>query len=197
MGIDASPWRIVFHRAQLWLIVLLVQALNVQGAEPEETTKLDCGVNALFVLLRLEGRPVTLDHLESALPPRHTDGYSMAELSTAAGSLGLDLEGVRFTKGDKALNRPAIAFLKDATGGHFAVLRPVGVTGTMVQVIDPPHAPWIADYDRLFAAQPWMGRILIPSDPWLSRHKASVLAGLGGVVLLVAGLKSLSRQRSR
>ena len=77
-----------------------------------------------YVLLRLEGRSVTIDRLESVLPPRHRDGYSMAELSKAAASLGLTLEGVRFAKGDRALDRPAIAFVKDAKGGHFTVLRP-------------------------------------------------------------------------
>ena len=150
----------------------------------EETTKLDCGVNALFVLLRLEGRPVTLDRLTAVLPARHPEGYSMAELSQASRVLGLDLEGVRFTKGDKALKRPAIAFLKDVKGGHFTVLRPVGTTGTMVQVIDPPHAPWIADYDRVFATKPWTGRILSPRASWWVRHAALLSAVAVCAVLL-------------
>ena len=134
---------------------------NRSYAAPDEKTSFDCGVNALYVILRLESRPVTIDRLLSALPARHPDGYSMAELSAASRSLGLSLEGVRFVKGDKALDRPAIAFFKDEKGGHFAVLRPVGTTGTMVQVIDPPSAPWIADYDRVLASKPWTGRILI------------------------------------
>ncbi len=152
------------------LLLGLATAACGPVARAAETTKLDCGVNALFVLLKLEGRPVTLDRLESALPPRHRDGYSMAELSKAAASLGLTLEGVRFAKGDRALDRPAIAFIKDAKGGHFTVLRPVGTTGTMVQVIDPPHVPWITDYDRLFASRPWTGRILLARDPWPVRY---------------------------
>ena len=109
----------------------------------------------------------------------------MAELKAAAKLLGLDLEGVRFDKRDTALDRPVIAFLKDAKGGHFAILRPVGTTGTMVQVIDPPHAPWITDYERLFASKPWMGRILVPSDPWIVQNAAPLIA-TGGLLLLVA-----------
>jgi hypothetical protein len=186
MGIRAASWRIGSRRARLSLVVLLAQAVTARGAGPGETTKPDCGVNALFVLLRLEGRPVTLDRLESALPARRPDGYSMAELSAAAGSLGLGLEGVRFAKGDRALNRPAIAFLRDAKGGHFAVLRPVGTTGTMVQVIDPPAAPWIADYDRLFAARTWTGRILVPRDPWPIPYAKPLLAVAAGATLLAA-----------
>ncbi|MGC8644430.1 MAG: cysteine peptidase family C39 domain-containing protein, partial [Isosphaeraceae bacterium] len=123
-------------------------------------------VNALFVLLYLEGRSIPFDRLESALPPHRPDGYSMAELSTAARSLGLPLDGVKLVKGDKPLDRPAIAFFQNARGGHFAVLRPVGTTGTMVQVIDPPHVPLITDYDRILGSKGWTGRILLPSPPW-------------------------------
>ncbi|MGC8642079.1 MAG: cysteine peptidase family C39 domain-containing protein [Isosphaeraceae bacterium] len=116
------------------LIGLSALALFSRAAEQQGQTRLDCGVNALFVLLRLEGRPISYDRLESALPPRQPDGYSMAELSAAARSLGLPLDGVKFVKGDKPLDRPVIAFFQNTRGGHFTVLRPVGTTGTMVQV---------------------------------------------------------------
>lgn len=166
------------------LIVLLTftfaQPVSTRASEAGGTTTLDCGVNALYLLLQLEGRPVTFDRLESMLPPRHPDGYSMAELSGASRSLGLSLEGVRFAKGDKPLTRPAIAFFKDAKGGHFMVLRPVGTTGTMVQVIDPPNVPLIADYDWVFESRPWMGRILVPGSPWYVRNAIPLmLAGVG------------------
>lgn len=94
----------------------------------------DRDVNALFILLHWEGRAVTLGGLESVLPPHRADGYSMAKLSSASRSLGLLLDGVKFVKRDRPLDRSAIAFLKDAKGGHFIVLRPVGSTGTLVQV---------------------------------------------------------------
>jgi len=163
----------------LGVVLALVPTACARSTRPESKTDLDCGVNALFVLLQIEGCPVALDRLESALPPRHTDGYSMTELASAARSLGLSLEGVRFVKGDSALDRAGIAFVKDAKGGHFLVLRPVGTTGTMVQVIDPPHVPVITDYDRLFTSRAWTGRILQPRDPWHVRHAIPlVLAAL-------------------
>jgi hypothetical protein len=163
----------------LCLVLAFVAATRAQASGPGPETKLDCGVNALFILLQVEGRPVTLDRLEAALPPQHPDGYSMAELADAARSLGLRVEGVRFVKGDRALDRAAIAFIKDSKGGHFLVLRPVGTTSTMVQVIDPPHAPQITDYDRLFESRVWTGRILLPRDPWPVRHALPlVLASL-------------------
>ena len=166
----------------------LTQCNNICAAGVEEKTKLNCGVNALFLLLRLEEIPVTLDRLELALPPLRPNGYSMAELATVGASLGLQLEGVQFARGDSPLDRPAIAFLKDAKGGHFAVLRPVGSTGTMVQVIDPPHVPWIADYDRVFSAKPWTGRILVRCDAWIVRNMISLLMAVAGCILLVAGI---------
>jgi hypothetical protein len=168
--------------------MLLAPVLTAALTGRDARTKLDCGVTALFILLRLEGRSITLERVESALPPRHPAGYSMAELSAAAGSLGLPLEGVRLSQADKPLDRPAIAFVSGAAGGHFAVLRPVGTTGTMVQVIDPPRAPWIADYARVFAASTWTGRVLVPADPWLVRNAGALSASAAVVVLVAVGV---------
>lgn len=171
------------------LVVVLANAWSSQAAEPESTARPDCGVNALFVLLHLEGLPVPLDHVKSVLPPRHPDGYSMAELAAAAEALGLGLEGMRFAEGDKAPARPVIAFLRDARGGHFAVLRPVGTTGTMVQVIDPPSAPWITDYDRVFSVRQWPGRVLVARDPWFVRKIAPLMIVTAGLAVIAYALR--------
>jgi hypothetical protein len=164
------------------------------ATSPDETTTLDCGTNALFVLLNLEGAPVSVDRLNTLLPERRPDGYSMTELQSAAISLGLPLQGIRFTKGDEPPGRPSIAFFKDARGGHFSVLRPVGATGTMVQVIDPPHAPRIIDYDRLIAAPNRTGRILVPPARWTLLRAAPWVFIAAGFVLIAAGM---SRKRPR
>ncbi len=179
------------RRVETWLVVLcsiatLAHAPVASAAGPGESNKIDCGANALFVMARLEGRPVTLDRLISALPPRHHQGYSMAEMVVAAQSLGLGLEGVRLGRFDRPLDRPAIAFIKDARGGHYAVLRPVGATGTMVQVIDPPLPPLISDYEQVFSTKTWTSQILIRRDSWIARNSTLVLTALGGCVLLVA-----------
>jgi ABC-type bacteriocin/lantibiotic exporter with double-glycine peptidase domain len=169
---------------------MIVLALTTSGgaAERTATTTLDCGANALFVLLRLEGRPVTLAQLERALPPRRTEGYSMAELAASSAALGFRLDGVRFGKGDQVLTRPVIAFFKSAEGGHFAVLRPVGTTGTMVQVIDPPHVSRIVDYTQVLSAKSWTGRILTARDAWIVRNMIPLLMAVAGWILLVLGL---------
>ena len=192
---SAAPSRRCGVRRALPALFVLVAHLSAAwGSAPEETTKLDCGVNALFVLLKLEGCPVTFDQVEKALPAtRSPDGYSMAELAAASKKLGVSLDGVKFTIGDKPLARPAIAFLQDGKAGHFAVLRPVGTTRTMVQVIDPPSAPWIADYPRLLASKPWTGRILTPRDN--ARTWATIARATAGVALLA--LAVVLRRRSR
>jgi Peptidase C39 family len=191
----------VCRRATSCLIATLTVAVSVGAAEPVAGSKLDCGENALFVFLHLEGCTATLDHVASVLPSRHPDGYSMAELARAAKALGLRVEGVTFNRGDKALTRSAIAFFRDAKGGHFAVLRPVGITGTMVQVVDPPNMPWIADYDRLFSSGQWTGQVLVPTEPWIIRNTFALVIGAGGFILvgtgLAYGLKIIGRPSRR
>jgi hypothetical protein len=178
------------------MIAILALATSGGAAEPTATTTLDCGADALFVLLHLEGRPVALDQLEKSLPPRRRDGYSMSELAASSAAVGLPLDGLRFGKRHGAPTRPVIAFFKDPKTGHFAVLRPVGTTGKMVQVIDPPHVPWITDWDKLFAAKSWTGRILVRRDPWIVRNMIPVLLAAAGGVLLMTGLRRGLRRRA-
>jgi hypothetical protein len=173
----------------LVVLVALAQAFGAPPGGDDETLKRDCGVNSLFILLRLEGHSVGLSRLLSALPPRNPDGYSMIELSEAARAVGVALEGVRFSKGDKALARPAIAFLKQEGGGHFAVLRPVGTTGKMVQVIDPPSPPWVADYDRAFATKPWTGRVLMPRTTRSVQNTVALPMAVAGIAIMAVALR--------
>ena len=161
------------------LALAVLSGIDARGhAADDERIKLDCGVNALYVLLHLEEMPVSIERLVSALPAPNPEGYSMAELAATARSFGLPLEGVRFAKEDSRPDRPMIVFLKDARGGHFAVLRPVGTTGTMVQVIDPPYPSWITDYDRLLTAGMWTDRVLLPRPPWYLSSRSIGLVGL-------------------
>jgi hypothetical protein len=198
-----APWQDLRSHSVAALSAVMASVLFLamdplaRAVGPDETTKIDCGANALFVLLQLEGRPVSVETLDKSLPVRHPDGYSMAELSQASEKLGLGLQGIRFAKGDRAPQRPSIAFLKDAKGGHYAVIRPVGTTGKMVQVIDAPHAPWITDYDRLVDSRPWTGRILTRREPWPMRHAASLLAASGCLVLVLGAARGPKRRSSR
>lgn len=150
--------------ASRWKSILVLVLAGVIGsplrAEEEASRPFDCGPSALFVLVKLMDRDATYEAVLQALPPRHPDGYSMMELQTAASKLGLGLSGARLDHGDR-LAGPAIAFVKSGREGHFVVLRPVGTTGRMVQVIDPPDAPEALDLDRLIDSPEWTGRLLI------------------------------------
>ena len=65
------------------------------------------------------------------------------------------------------------------------LLRPVGMTGKMVQVLDPPSAPAVVDYEQLLSSQSWTGQILLQQTPrwwfnrwiWLGIPCALLLAG--------------------
>jgi hypothetical protein len=71
MSVDAASWRVGSRLVRLGLIL---HASRVEGAGPQNTTKLDCGANSLFILLRLEGYPISLDRMVSVLPPRQPQG---------------------------------------------------------------------------------------------------------------------------
>lgn len=170
----------------------LICDLGIGAVESDQPPKPDCGLNSLYILLRLQGRLVEFSSLESSLPTPQAEGYSMAELASASAALGSSLEGRRYSRVDGPLDRPVIAYTREPEGGHFLVLRPVGTTGTMVQVIDPPHVPVIVDYDRVFASKSWTNRVLRPVDPWLSRHALPVC-----LLALSLVLVSLLARRTR
>ncbi len=178
--------------AKATIAAWLSLAVTGSAAEPE----IDCGVNALFVLLRLEGKQVDLDRVLAALPGRHPDGYSMSELADASASLGCQLGGVRFSDENPTLRRPAIAFFKDVRGGHYTVLRPVGSTGKMVQAIDPPHAALIMDIGQMRSAKGWTGKMLVARERSSIRSWAIPLA-LAIAMLSIIGLWRRTSSQAR
>lgn len=173
----------------LWAtIVILASVAPGPGIRADEAsaTDPDCGLNSLFILFQLEGCPVSLGQLDGALPHREPKGYSMAELAQAAASLGLRLEGIDLQGSSRPRDRAVIAHFKHAGEGHFAVLRSVGMTGTMVQVIDPPDHPRIMDFARVTSSPEWTGHVLVPDESRVNRLAAPALLALGGLVCLIA-----------
>ena len=168
------------------------------GQEVVDQPKKDCGLNALYLLLDLTGHHRELESLVKMLPERHKDGYSLAELQTASRSSGLPLQGRMITHADLPLSTPVIAFFTThrPDGGHFVVLVPAGTTGKMAQVIDPPYAPAILDYTRIFGVDNSMV-ILQPWSPW-ERYQSTATVLIG--FLIVASIsvfivRSLPRRR--
>jgi ABC-type bacteriocin/lantibiotic exporter with double-glycine peptidase domain len=163
-------------------ILFVGPSLRADEGEPHPN---DCGPNSLILLLRLAGRDVAFDAVKQALPHRHNAGYSLGELQSAASKFGIRLSGIRLDRLDLPLIYPAIAFLSNAGEGHFVLLRPVGTTGKVVQVLDPPSAPAVMDYEQLLASPSWTGRMLVRETPtewfiswiWLGIPCALLLAG--------------------
>jgi len=147
----------------------------------------DCGMNALYLLFRSMGEPTGLGEIEQALPERLEDGYLMAELADASRALGRPLRGLQIQPEDLPLDRPAIAYLIVSGRGHFVVLNPVGQTGTMVQVLDPPNPPTVVDYDRLLSGPAWTGLLLIPPSKVATRMRIGAALLIALAVLALVG----------
>ena len=172
-------------------ILLAIAAPVVAGTVPslddsKAYSQPDCGLQSLYLLLQTCDRPSGLAEIERALPERDRAGYSMAELRDAARARGLRLRGIRFGLEDVPLDRPAIAWLDRGEAGHFIVMRPVGVRGTMVQVLEPPHPPRVMDYDTLLKSGQWTGALLVPESngEWLAARAPYALIALLPVLLI-------------
>ena len=81
-------------------------------------------------------------------------------------------------RGDRAPDRPAIAFLERDGHGHYAVVRPVGHSGKLVQIIDAAEGdPIVMDATDLYALRQWTGLALVPRRPnWPFRVAAGAAA---------------------
>jgi len=141
----------------------------------------DCGTLALYHLLPIEGRSPELASIGSRLPPMASTGYSMKEVRDAASACGLPLVGLRLKDPARELNRPMIVFFRQ---GHFAVVRPVGHTGNLVQVLEGVNGSEIIDRDVLFHLPNWTGLALAPRDQSASVWVGATLASLVGTGLV-------------
>ncbi|MFO0952009.1 MAG: cysteine peptidase family C39 domain-containing protein [Isosphaeraceae bacterium] len=122
---------------------------------------MDCGVLALGDLMALENFPLDYKVLLGRLPSPPDGGYSLAELRDAAKDLGFTLEGVKIQTVESAIDRPMLIHLQRGPHGHFVVIRPVGHSGKLVQLIDPFDPPEVVDKVELFQSSTWTGFALI------------------------------------
>lgn len=152
------------------IVPIIVATWNAPAHSEEDLSSLSCGPNSLYVLLELTGRHTDMKDLLRTLPAVHPKGYSLLELQGAGRQRGLDLWGGYLTRENIPLDRPVIAFFdgSQARSGHYAVLVPVGRTGTMVQLIDPPYYPMIIDYTSIISAGSSV-KILYPLSFWQSK----------------------------
>jgi hypothetical protein len=139
------------------------ESTSIAEVQARSDAPADCGLIALYFLLQLESHNVNIDVLQNNLPTTTAKGYSLRELSSASERLGLRLNGLEWNAKHPP-TRAAIAWMKPETAGHFVLIRPVGVTGAMVQIIDPPAAPRILDFQTLARSPEWTGRLLVPDE---------------------------------
>ncbi len=160
--------------AALLLLAIIPRAHGHEPSNEPEEPRYDCGTKALYFLLRLEGISADLDSIAADLdrrsPVKANSGpdseprrdRSMLELREAAGRFGLKLDGIRIPGGKLAPSRPAIAYIDRKPHGHFVVVKPVGHTGSLVQVLDGESEPEVIDAARLYASESWTGLALVP-----------------------------------
>ncbi|MGO9471241.1 MAG: cysteine peptidase family C39 domain-containing protein [Isosphaeraceae bacterium] len=97
-----------------------------------------CGLNCLYVILRLHGRQISYDKLKNEV--RTTlDGATLLELKTAGTRYGLEMSVLKVSpQGMDRVEHPVIALLGDGDGpdvkGHFVVV--YNNTEDTVEVID-------------------------------------------------------------
>jgi len=164
----------------LLLILGLGQARGENGIDPEAQTY-DCGTMALYHLLRLEGRSTDLATIERLLSVSRKGRFSMSDLRNAALAWGIHLEGVHLPKTDKAPSALALVYLDRRPDGHFVLVRPVGFTGKLVQVIDSVHEPFVMDALSLYASPEWTGLALVPI-------RSNRFVRAGGLATIVVGI---------
>jgi len=141
----------------------LSRSIVADEVQQSATSQIDCGPAAIHALFWAAGRPVSIDEVIARLPSR-PEGHSMKELQDASAGLGMSLEGRFIGKDIRALDRPMLAFIKDDSLRHFLVIRPVGPTGSLVQVIDVSDPPQVMDKTDLVASSQWTGAVLIPKQ---------------------------------
>lgn len=163
------------------LFAALLSAVSWRGARTDEPPfqQPDCGEKSLFAELRLCGIDASLQRVTAELPPARERGHSMADVQAAAARLGLVLEGFRATKRDVSFRHPVIALIpgRGESPGHYLVMAPAGETGKVVQLIDPPLAPRVLDYEAFFQSFDSIP-ILSPADRWRARLLLLLVPGL-------------------
>ena len=182
------------------LCVLLIppvahsSAIEQPGANTGDPS---CGIQALDLMLGLVGRPRNLPALAASMPGIHPRGYSLSEIRDAADRLGLPLVGARIGDDGRPPDGPSVVLInREERHGHFVVVRPIGHTGKLVQVLDPVGDPEILDAARLYSSPGWTGLALVQRHRGISRRTLlGIAAGSVGAFLLAWSLV-ISRKTS-
>jgi hypothetical protein len=159
-------------------------APSATGMALHERAGRECGLDSLFVLLRLTGHDVTYDQTRAAVPIGPM-GSSLLELQQAASRLGAKTTLSRCSMAELMHRpKPVIAYLKRAAGpeagvGHFVVVVSADETG--VEIADSAVATFLK-YNPSHFEEEWSGHILSPA-PAQTWFRPLTLTAVGGVWL--------------
>ena len=143
---------------------IVVQAGQQRSTAPDKPELYECGVLSLYTFLRLNNVAVKLQDLDDVINPSQTDGHTLKELRDAGKKFGLRLIGVHLRKG-QTISAPVIIYFKSGRHGHYAVLRPVGHTGKLVQLMDTlAPVPEVSDFSVVTSRTDWTGICLMRKD---------------------------------
>jgi hypothetical protein len=139
--------------------------------------------------MRLKGIPSSFERLRLAASTPGEHGQSLLDIKNLAARHGVDLLPVQL---GPAIDGPLILHLNRPPRGHFVVIRPVGHTGKLVQVIDGARDPVVLDLEALRQLDEWSGYALIPRR---GPNRWVVIPAASGAIL--AGWLAWSRARQR
>lgn len=191
--------------APLGLTLVLLSLLAEGDASPRQDASsiehgwLSCGFASLYVLQHWMGGALNLEQLRAA----DHGPISMLELITVAGQSGIVLHGVKLSAGDFPLREPHILHFSRGPVGHFMVARPVGQTGRLIQLFDPPSNYLFVYQDDLLNDPTFSGYALRPVTwrrrvvEW-SKHIMVFSVGAGAVAawIILRGQKFAKLCRS-
>jgi hypothetical protein len=159
---------------------------------PEWRDQADCGPNALYVLMKLEGHNVTLQQVKKLVPLDPVRGCSMETLISASKKLGVPVEA-RFVKPGELSKVPRPFILHGITSqeknlGHFIVVVDFDKKKKIYSLIDPIRETYTRNPESSLL-HGYSGYLLIPrySNIWKWNMLSGVsltLCGLGLLVIL-------------
>ncbi len=145
----------------------------------------DCGPNALYVLMKLEGRNVTLEEVKKLVPLDPEKGCSMDALIRASEQLGFPVEA-RFVKPGELSKLPRPFIFHGITSqekklGHFVVAVDFDAKKKNYALIDPIRETygWNPEGSVFYG---YSGYVLVPKHP-VSRMWNTA----AGVALILCG----------
>ena len=139
-------------------------ASRSDDATPPASSDVDCGIRSLFLLLQSQKIDATFDEIKRLLPTQPAVGYSIGELRETSRRLGFPLKAVQMDPRREGIEHPTIIYLNRPNEGHFVFIRPTGVTGRTVQVLEYPFVPKIMDLDYFVSRTGWQGIALVASS---------------------------------